>query len=252
MKLVSWNVNGLRACMGKGFGEFLADEAPDIICLQETKMQKEQADFDFPGYHEYWNSAVVKKGYSGTAVFSKTEPLSVTFGIGAEEFDGEGRVIAAEYGEFILVTVYTPNSQRELTRLSFRMEFEDAFRAYLAGLRERKPVLVCGDMNVAHRPIDLRHPKPNIGNAGFTYEERGKFSELLASGFVDTFRYFYPEQTGAYSWWSYMHNSRQNNTGWRIDYFLADERFTDRLSDSLILSEVQGSDHCPVELLIKE
>lgn len=252
MKLVSWNVNGLRACMGKGFGEFLAAEAPDVICLQETKMQKEQADFDFPGYHEYWNSAVVKKGYSGTAVFSKTEPLSVTFGIGAEEFDGEGRVIAAEYGEFILVTVYTPNSQRELTRLSFRMEFEDAFRAYLAGLRERRPVLVCGDMNVAHRPIDLRHPKPNIGNAGFTYEERGKFSELLASGFVDTFRYFYPEQTGAYSWWSYMHNSRQNNTGWRIDYFLADERFTDRLSDSLILSEVQGSDHCPVELLIKE
>lgn len=252
MKLVSWNVNGLRACMGKGFGEFLAAEVPDVICLQETKMQKEQADFDFPGYHEYWNSAVVKKGYSGTAVFSKTEPLSVTFGIGAEEFDGEGRVIAAEYGEFILVTVYTPNSQRELTRLSFRMEFEDAFRAYLAGLRERKPVLVCGDMNVAHRPIDLRHPKPNIGNAGFTYEERGKFSELLASGFVDTFRYFYPEQTGAYSWWSYMHNSRQNNTGWRIDYFLADERFTDRLSDSLILSEVQGSDHCPVELLIKE
>lgn len=252
MKLVSWNVNGLRACMGKGFGEFLTAEAPDIICLQETKMQKEQADFDFPGYHEYWNSAVVKKGYSGTAVFSKTEPLSVTFGIGAEEFDGEGRVIAAEYGEFILVTVYTPNSQRELTRLSFRMEFEDAFRAYLAGLREKKPVLVCGDMNVAHRPIDLRHPKPNIGNAGFTYEERGKFSELLASGFVDTFRYFYPEQTGAYSWWSYMHNSRQNNTGWRIDYFLADERFTDRLSDSLILSEVQGSDHCPVELLIKE
>lgn len=252
MKLVSWNVNGLRACMGKGFGEFLAAEAPDIICLQETKMQKEQADFDFPGYHEYWNSAVVKKGYSGTAVFSKTEPLSVTFGIGAEEFDGEGRVIAAEYGNFILVTVYTPNSQRELTRLAFRMEFEDAFRAYLAGLREKKPVLVCGDMNVAHRPIDLRHPKPNIGNAGFTYEERGKFSELLASGFVDTFRYFYPEQTGAYSWWSYMHNSRQNNTGWRIDYFLADERFTDRLSDSLILSEVQGSDHCPVELLIKE
>lgn len=252
MKLVSWNVNGLRACMGKGFGEFLAAEAPDVICLQETKMQKEQADFDFPGYHEYWNSAVVKKGYSGTAVFSKTEPLSVTFGIGAEEFDGEGRVIAAEYGDFILVTVYTPNSQRELTRLSFRMEFEDAFRAYLAGLRERRPVLVCGDMNVAHRPIDLRHPKPNIGNAGFTYEERGKFSELLASGFVDTFRYFYPEQTDAYSWWSYMHNSRQNNTGWRIDYFLADERFTDRLSDSLILSEVQGSDHCPVELLIKE
>lgn len=252
MKLVSWNVNGLRACMGKGFGDFLAAEAPDVICLQETKMQKEQADFEFPGYFEYWNSATSRKGYSGTAVFSKTEPLDLTCGIGAEKFDCEGRVITAEYPDFSLVTVYTPNSQRELTRLSYRMEFEDTFRQYLAALREKKPVIVCGDMNVAHRPIDLKNPKSNIGNAGFSYEERGKFSELLASGFVDTFRHFYPEREGAYSWWSYMYNSRLNNAGWRIDYFLADERLTDRLSDSLILSEVPGSDHCPVELILKE
>ncbi|WP_322181420.1 exodeoxyribonuclease III [Neglectibacter caecimuris] len=252
MKLISWNVNGLRACMGKGFAEFLQAESPNVICLQETKMQKEQADFEFPGYFEYWNSSLVRKGYSGTAVFSKTEPLSVTYGIGVEEFDGEGRVIAAEYSDFILVTVYTPNSQRELTRLSYRMEFEDAFRAYLGSLREKKPVIVCGDMNVAHRPIDLKNPKPNVGNAGFTYEERGKFSELLASGFLDTFRYFYPELEGAYSWWSYMYHSRENNAGWRIDYFLADERLKERLSDSLILSQVPGSDHCPVELLLKD
>ncbi len=252
MKLVSWNVNGLRACMGKGFGDFLREEDPDVICLQETKMQKEQADFSFPGYFEYWNSCTLRKGYSGTAVFSKKEPLSVSCGIGTEEFDGEGRVIAAEYGSFILVTVYAPNSQRELTRIDFRMAFEDAFREYLAGLREKKPVVVCGDMNVAHRPIDLKNPKPNIGNAGFTYEERGKFSELLASGFLDTFRYFYPELAGAYSWWSYMYNSRQNNAGWRIDYFLADRRLEDRLLDSRILSDVQGSDHCPVELLMKD
>lgn len=252
MKLVSWNVNGLRACMGKGFGEFLVAEDPDVICLQETKMQREQADFQFPGYLEYWNSAVTRKGYSGTAVFSKREPLSVSFGLGEEEFDGEGRVIAAEYPDFILVTVYTPNAQRELTRLDYRMRFEDRFRAYLGSLREKKPVIVCGDMNVAHRPIDLKNPKPNVGNAGFTYEERGKFSELLASGFVDTFRHFYPDRAGAYSWWSYMYNSRQNNAGWRIDYFLADERLTGCLRDSLILSEVEGSDHCPVELLLEE
>lgn len=251
MKLVSWNVNGLRACMGKGFGEFLSAENPDVICLQETKMQREQADFDFPGYFEYWNSATSKKGYSGTAVFSKTEPVSVTYGMGNEEFDCEGRVIAAEYPEFQLVTVYTPNSQRELTRIGYRMAFEDAFRAYLGELREKKPVIVCGDMNVAHRPIDLKNPKPNVGNAGFIYEERGKFSELLASGFLDTFRYFYPEQEGAYSWWSYMYHSRENNAGWRIDYFLADERLESRLEDSRILSDVQGSDHCPVELILK-
>lgn len=251
MKLVSWNVNGLRACMGKGFGEFLSTESPDVICLQETKMQREQADFDFPGYFEYWNSATSKKGYSGTAVFSKTEPLAVTYGMGNEEFDCEGRVITAEYPDFQLVTVYTPNSQRELTRIDYRMAFEDTFRQYLSGLREKKPVIVCGDMNVAHRPIDLKNPKPNIGNAGFTYEERGKFSELLASGFLDTFRYFYPEREGAYSWWSYMYHSRENNAGWRIDYFLADERLESRLGDSRILSEVQGSDHCPVELILK-
>ncbi len=251
MKLVSWNVNGLRACMKKGFREFLAAEDPDVICLQETKMQKEQADFGFPGYLEYWNSCSTKKGYSGTALFTKTEPLSITYGIGNEEFDGEGRVIAAEYPNFILVTVYTPNAQRELTRLDYRMRFEDEFRAYLSSLRERKPVIVCGDMNVAHEPIDLKNPKPNIGNAGFTDEERGKFSELLASGFVDTFRHFYPDKTGAYSWWSYMYHARENNAGWRIDYFLADERLTEMLTDSRILPEVTGSDHCPVELFLR-
>lgn len=252
MKLVSWNVNGLRACMGKGFGDFLSEESPDVICLQETKMQREQADFEFPGYFEYWNSATSRKGYSGTAIFSKTEPLSVSFGIGVEEFDCEGRVITAEYPDFQLVTVYTPNAQRELVRIDFRMAFEDAFREFLQKLREKKPVIVCGDMNVAHRPIDLKNPKSNIGNAGFSYEERGKFSELLASGFLDTFRYFYPEQEGAYSWWSYMYHSRENNAGWRIDYFLADQALEHRLLDSRILSEVTGSDHCPVELLLKE
>ena len=250
IKLVSWNVNGLRASMGKGFAQFLEEESPDVICLQETKMQKEQADFQFPGYFEYWNSAVTRKGYSGTAVFSREEPLNVTYGMGVEEFDGEGRVIAAEYPGFILVTVYTPNSQRELVRIDYRMAFEDAFREYLTGLREKKPVIVCGDMNVAHRPIDLKNAKSNVGNAGFSYQERGKLSELLATGLVDTFRHFYPELEGAYSWWSYMFNSRQNNTGWRIDYFLADERLVPRLLDSRILSEVQGSDHCPVELLL--
>ena len=250
-KLVSWNVNGLRACMGKGFMDFLAGEGPDVVCLQETKMQREQADFDFPGYHEYWNSCAVKKGYSGTAIFSKEEPLDLRFGIGEEEFDGEGRVIAAEYPGYFLVTVYTPNSQRGLERIGFRMAFEDAFRAWAAGLQKEKPVIICGDMNVAHRPIDLKNAKANIGNAGFSYEERGKFSELLACGFYDTFRYFYPEREGAYSWWSYMYNSRQNNVGWRIDYFLADQRLAPLLQDSRILQEVQGSDHCPVELVLQ-
>lgn len=250
MKLISWNVNGLRACMGKGFADFLASEDPDIICLQETKMQREQADFEFSGYREYWNSATVKKGYSGTAIFSKTEPISVSYGIGIEEFDCEGRVIAAEYDDFILVTVYTPNAQRGLVRIDYRMKFEDAFREYLSALREKKPVIVCGDMNVAHRPIDLKNAKSNIGNAGFSYEERGKFSELLASGFVDSFRHFYPDKEGAYSWWSYMFNSRANNTGWRIDYFLADERIIGRVVDSVILPEVMGSDHCPVKIIL--
>ncbi len=250
MKLISWNVNGLRACMGKGFLEVLDRESPDVICLQETKMQREQADFDFPGYREFWYSAE-KKGYSGTAIFSKTEPVSVEYGMGVEDYDREGRLIAAEYEDFILVTLYTPNSQRGLERLGFRMEFEDRLREFLARLRQRKPVVVCGDMNVAHRPIDLKNDRSNIGNAGYTYEERGKFGELLASGFLDTFRHFYPEKEGAYSWWSYMNNSRQNNTGWRIDYFLADQRLAGRLEDALIYPEYLGSDHCPVGLILK-
>jgi len=250
MKLVSWNVNGLRACMGKGFADFLKKEDPDVICLQETKMQREQADFDFEGYHEYWNSAE-KKGYSGTAIFTKKEPISVSYGIGMEEADAEGRVICAEYDTFYLVTVYTPNAQRELVRIDFRMAFEDAFRAYLMKLNEKKPVVVCGDMNVAHKPIDLKNPKSNIGNAGFSYEERGKFSELLASGFVDTFRMLYPDKEEAYSWWSYMFKSRERNTGWRIDYFLVTDDMKDKVRDSLILSDVMGSDHCPVELLLE-
>ena len=250
MKLISWNVNGLRACMGKGFLEVLDRESPDVICLQETKMQREQADCAFPGYREFWYSAE-KKGYSGTAIFSKTEPISVEYGMGVEDYDREGRLIAAEYEDFILVTLYTPNSQRGLERLGFRMEFEDRLRAFLARLRQRKPVVVCGDMNVAHRPIDLKNDRSNIGNAGYTYEERGKFGELLASGFLDSYRFFYPEQEGAYSWWSYMNNSRQNNTGWRIDYFLADQRLAGRLEDAAIYPEYLGSDHCPVGLILK-
>ncbi len=251
MKLLSWNVNGLRACMGKGFMDLLEGEAPDAICLQETKMQREQGDFQFPGYEEYWYSAE-KKGYSGTAIFSKTPPLSVSYGMGNEDFDREGRLIAAEYESFILVTIYTPNSQRGLERLGFRMRFEDELRGFLARLREKKPVVVCGDLNVAHRPIDLKNDRSNIGNAGYTYEERGKFGELLASGFVDTFRHFYPDKEDAYSWWSYMNNSRQNNVGWRIDYFLADDRLTGRLEDAFILPQYLGSDHCPVGILLKE
>ncbi len=252
LKLVSWNVNGLRACMGKGFSQFLEEEAPDVICLQETKMQKEQADFDFPGYFEYWNSATARKGYSGTALFSRKEPRSVAYGLGMEEFDGEGRVITAAYEDFTLVTVYTPNAQRDLARIQYRMAFEDAFRAHLQKLREQGHVVVCGDMNVAHRPIDLKNPKANTGNAGFSFEERGKFMELLATGMADTFRHFYPEKAEAYSWWSYRFNSRQNNTGWRIDYFLCDEGLLPQVEDSRILQQVQGSDHCPVELLLKE
>lgn len=251
MKLISWNVNGLRACMGKGFAEFLEAENPDVICLQETKMQPEQADFDFPGYRVYWNSAL-KKGYSGTAVFTREAPVAVTNGIGVDEFDVEGRVICAEYPSFYLVTVYTPNAQCELVRIDFRMAFEDAFRDYLTALKAKKPVVVCGDMNVAHRPIDLKNAKSNIGNAGFSYEERGKFSELLAAGFVDTFRMLYPERAEAYTWWSYMYNARRNNTGWRIDYFLVSEDFAPRVKDSVILAEVTGSDHCPVALILED
>lgn len=251
MKLISWNVNGLRACMNKGFAEFLNQEDPDVICLQETKMNREQGDFDFPGYHEYWNSAQ-RKGYSGTAVFSKQEPLSVSYGMDLPEHDTEGRVITAEYPEFYLVDVYTPNAKRELERLEYRMVWEDAFRMHLNKLNEAKPVVACGDMNVAHMPIDLKNDKSNIGNAGYTYEERGKMTELLASGFVDSFRYLYPDQEGAYSWWSYMGKARENNTGWRIDYFLVSNDYTDQIADSIILPEVTGSDHCPVGLILKE
>lgn len=251
IKLVSWNVNGLRACVGKGFGDFLESESPDVVCLQETKMLPEQADFAFPGYQPYWNSCKARKGYSGTAVFTKIQPVQVSYGIGVEEFDQEGRVICAEFPGYFLVTVYTPNSQRGLERLGFRMAFEDAFREYLQRLQQDKPVVVCGDLNVAHRPIDLKNPKPNIGNAGFSYEERGKFAELLACGFLDTFRHFHPQEAEAYSWWSYMYNSRQNNVGWRIDYFLADQRLAPRLREARILSHVQGSDHCPVELILE-
>lgn len=248
MKIISWNVNGLRACMNKGFGEFLNKEDPDIICVQETKMQKEQANFNFEGYFEYWNSAE-KKGYSGTAIFSKTEPLKVTYNI--ENHTDEGRVITAEYENFYLVCVYTPNAQPELKRIDYRMQFEDDLRNYLKNLKETKPVILCGDLNVAHKPIDLKNPKQNIGNPGYSYEERGKMTELLSEGFIDTFRYFYPEKENAYSWWSYRSNARQNNVGWRIDYFIVSDNFEDKLEDSLILPEVMGSDHCPVMLKIK-
>lgn len=250
MKLISWNVNGLRACMTKGFMDFLGSEDPDVICLQETKMQREQADFEITGYHEYWYSAE-KKGYSGTAIFTKEEPISVSYGIGVEEHSKEGRVITAEYGDFYLVCVYTPNAQKDLQRIDYRMSFEDDFRAYLTELHKTKPVIVCGDMNVAHHTIDLKNPKQNIGNAGFSYEERGKMTELLASGFVDSFRYLYPDKEDAYSWWSYRAAARSRNVGWRIDYFLITEDLKDRVEDSRILADVMGSDHCPVELILK-
>ena len=244
MKLISWNVNGLRACVGKGFFDFLAAEQPDMMCLQETKLQPEQAP-QIEGYYEYWNSAE-KKGYSGVALFSKNEPQSVTYGIGIEEHDHEGRVITADYGEFYLVTVYTPNSQDKLRRLDYRMRWEDDFRAYLKKLDAEKPVIVCGDMNVAHKEIDLKNPTTNRRNAGFTDEERAKMTELLEAGFTDTFRHFNPDLEGAYSWWSYRFKAREKNAGWRIDYFLVSDRFADRVKDARILSDVFGSDHCPV------
>ena len=244
MKLISWNVNGLRACVGKGFFDFLAAEQPDMMCLQETKLQPEQAP-QVEGYHEYWNSAE-KKGYSGVALFSKSEPHAVMYGLGIDEHDHEGRVITADYGEFYLVTVYTPNSQDELKRLDYRMQWEDDFRAYLQKLDAEKPVIVCGDMNVAHKEIDLKNPKTNRRNAGFTDEEREKMTELLAAGFTDTFRHFYPDVTGAYSWWSYRFKAREKNAGWRIDYFLVSDRFIERVKDARILNDVFGSDHCPV------
>lgn len=250
MKLISWNVNGLRACMNKGFKDFMESVDADIFCVQETKMQREQATFVFDGYEEYWNSAE-KKGYSGTAVFSKTKPLSVSYGLGIEEHDKEGRVITAEFQDFYLVNVYTPNAQRGLERLDYRMVWEDVFRRYVKELDEKKPVVICGDLNVAHNEIDLKNFKTNVGNAGFTYEERGKMTELLASGFVDSFRYLYPDKTGAYSWWSYMFKAREKNAGWRIDYFIVSEKLADRIEDAVIYPEVMGSDHCPVGLLLK-
>ena len=251
MKLISWNVNGLRACMGKGFLDFLKASDADIVCLQETKMQREQADFIIDGYEEYWNSAE-KKGYSGTAVFTKKPPLSVSYGIGIPEHDTEGRVITAEFPDFFLVNVYTPNSQQELARLPYRMQWEDAFRDYLKTLDQKKPLIVCGDMNVAHEEIDLKNPKTNRKNAGFTDEERQKMTELLSSGFIDTFRLLYPDTEGVYSWWSYRFHAREKNAGWRIDHFLVSDRLKDRVSDSRIDTDVFGSDHCPIELILKE
>lgn len=250
MKLISWNVNGLRACVGKGFFEFLQSENPDMMCLQETKLQPEQAH-QIENYYEYWNSAD-KKGYSGTAIFSKNEPLNVTYDLGIDIHDHEGRVITAEYDKFYLVTVYTPNSQDGLKRLDYRMKWEDDFRAYVKKLDEVKPVIICGDMNVAHKEIDLKNPKTNRKNAGFTDEERAKMTELLDAGFIDTYRYIYPDAEGKYSWWSYRFNARKNNAGWRIDYFIVSERFKDNIKSVDILSEIYGSDHCPVVLEIDE
>ena len=247
MKFISWNVNGIRACVQKGFMEFFQEVDADILCIQESKMQEGQLELETPGYYQYWNYAV-KKGYSGTAVFTKTEPMSVSYGIGIEEHDQEGRVITLEFEEYYFITVYTPNSQNELARLSYRMQWETDFLAYLKKLEETKPVIFCGDLNVAHKEIDLKNPKTNRKNAGFTDEERGKFSELLKAGFIDTFRYFYPDVEGMYSWWSYRFSARAKNAGWRIDYFVVSESLKDRLVDAKILTDVTGSDHCPVEL----
>jgi exodeoxyribonuclease-3 len=251
MKLVSWNVNGLRACIGKGFLDFAQSCGADVYCLQETKMQPEQADFDLPGYIRYWNSAD-KKGYSGTAIFTRDEPLSVTYDFGEEAHRHEGRVITAEYEKFYLVCCYTPNSQDELRRLPYRMEWEDALRGYLVGLDKVKPVVYCGDLNVAHEEIDIKNPGPNRGHAGFSDEERAKMTELLASGFTDTFRSLYPGKTGAYSWWSYRFHARENNAGWRIDYFIVSDRLLPSVADSEIYADVTGSDHCPVALTLKD
>lgn len=250
MKLVSWNVNGIRACVQKGFLEFFKEADADVFCIQETKMQEGQLDLELEGYNQYWNYAK-KKGYSGTAVFSKEKALSFSCGIGVEEYDTEGRVITLEYPQFFLVTVYTPNSQSELKRLDYRMLWEDAFRSYLKELENKKPVIVCGDLNVAHQDIDLKNPKTNRKNAGFTDEEREKFSQLLNSGFLDTFRYFYPEQTGIYSWWSYRFRAREKNAGWRIDYFLVSKALKEQLEDAYIYTNVMGSDHCPVALKLQ-
>lgn len=249
IKLISWNVNGLRACCDKGFREAFKQLDADFFCLQETKMQAGQLDLEFEGYASYWNYAE-KKGYSGTAIFTRKSPLSVTYGLGIDEHDREGRVITLEMEDFFLVTVYTPNSQDGLKRLDYRMTWEDEFRAYLKRLDEQKPVLVCGDLNVAHKEIDLKNPKTNRMNAGFTDQEREKFQTLLDDGFIDTFRHFYPEQTGIYSWWSYRFKAREKNAGWRIDYFLASARLADKLEGAKIHTEIFGSDHCPVEVTV--
>ena len=248
MKYLSWNVNGLRACLGKGFLDYFWKQDADAFCLQETKLQPGQVELELPGYHQYWHSAV-KKGYSGTAVFCKREPLSVAYDIGDEAMTGEGRSITLEFEDHYLVTVYTPNAQQGLARLDFRMAWEDAFRTYLHALDEKKPVIVCGDLNVAHQEIDLKNPKTNRGNTGFSDEERGKMTQLLDSGFTDTFRYLHPEETGIYSWWSYRFKAREKNAGWRIDYFLVSDRIKDRVKEANIHTQVMGSDHCPVELI---
>lgn len=249
MKFISWNVNGFRACLTKGFEEFFKETDADFFCIQETKMQPGQAEFETPEYYQYWYSAE-KKGYSGTAIFAKKEPLSVSYGLGIEEHDHEGRAITLEYEDFYLLCVYTPNAQRELARLSYRMEWEDALREYMKALDSKKPVIYCGDLNVAHEEIDLKNPKTNHFSAGFSDEERGKFTELLEAGFKDTFRSLYPEEV-KYSWWSYMYGARAKNVGWRIDYFVVSDRIMDKVKDSFILNGIMGSDHCPVGIEIE-
>ena len=249
INLVSWNVNGIRACVTKGFLDFFHEIDADIFCIQETKCQEGQIELDLPGYYDYWYSAE-KKGYSGTAIFTKEKPISVSYGLGIEEHDHEGRVITLEYEKFFMVTCYTPNAQRELTRLDYRMDWEDAFLKYIKALDKKKPVIYCGDLNVAHKEIDLKNPKTNRGNAGFTDEEREKMSVVLSSGFTDTFRYLYPDKENAYSWWSYRMNARAKNVGWRIDYFICSDRIAQKIDDALIYPEIQGSDHCPIGLKI--
>ena len=249
MKFISWNVNGLRACLGKGWQEFFDDCDADFFCLQETKLQEGQVSLELPGYTQFWNSAE-KKGYSGTAIFAKNAPLSVTYGVGVPELDTEGRLITLEYENFYLITCYTPNAQRELARIDHRMTWDDAFRAHLKKLDEQKPVIVCGDLNVAHQEIDLKNPKTNRNNAGFSDQERNSFTETLALGFTDTFRHLNPDATGAYTWWSYMFKAREKNAGWRIDYFLVSDRIADKIEAAPIYNEVLGSDHCPVGLVI--
>lgn len=250
MKLISWNVNGIRACLTKGFADFFKQEDADIFCLQETKCQPEQIELEFEGYKSYWNSAE-KKGYSGTAIFTKKKPINVTYGIGKEEHDKEGRVITLEYKDFYIVTIYTPNSKKELERLEYRMTWEDEIRKFLLKLNEIKPVIICGDLNVAHKEIDLKNPKTNRRSAGFTDEEREKMTELLNAGFVDSFRYVYPEKTNSYTWWSYIGRARDRNAGWRIDYFITSKSIATKIKDAIIYSDIYGSDHCPVGLNIE-